>query len=313
MIKKAKYIYLALAILAITQLGWWAYLVISQQESLVNLQPSLNAAKELKDFKFMILAESLFAMLVWTIGVWLAYRAFDQQIQLREIQSNFISAVTHELKTPIANIQLCLDTLKRQELKEDQKTRYLNRAQESLNTLQEEVDRILFLNPKTALSITIEKLSLKTILEEIIQPLRSKYQSDINLNFFGKLEDLNVWAPQQESKLILNSILDNAIKYSIVKQKARNPINIEIRFSKSKKNGILEIIDHGMGLNKGEEHHVFDSFWRSEQSIEKAIPGTGIGLTIAKDLGKQYRIGVDLKANNYKGVTVQTTWPLTKA
>src|SRR5688572_9836812 len=98
--KSVRIILTIMVTLAVGQTAWWAYLIVSQQS----------------DYRFMIYAEGLFFAFVWIQGTWLIYRSLKKELKLQKAQSDFLSAVTHELKTPLANLRLTLDSLERPNL-----------------------------------------------------------------------------------------------------------------------------------------------------------------------------------------------------
>ena len=300
-LEKIRYVFVVLAGIVLIQLAWWAYLIVSQQKLIAQLSTNPEANQKAQSYSIMILSEATFVAIVWLIGTYMVWKAIASQIQLVKTQSDFANAVTHELKTPISNIRLCLDTLKRPDLSEENRTKYLNRANLATDNLLEQIEKILILATKREKENSYQYFSVKDCLDKCIKNLNMK--ESFQFKFIGFDNNPSVYVAPAESEIIISSILSNAKKYSA------NNKNIEIQFSESKKYYELNIKDFGLGIKSEDIDNVFKAFWRSEQAKDLAIGGTGVGLSIAQNLAKSHNMKISIESQGAdKGTEVKIFW-----
>ena len=319
--KRLRIIFTSLAGVAIGQVLWWSYLLISQREELtrwieratLSLSEQdattniANAHQQMQHFTAMILAESTFFIAVWALAMWSAFRFTQEQAGLRQSHSDFLSAITHELKTPLANVQLSLDTLERPELTEEMRLKYIKRGQAALARLLREIETVLIMTNTEIDSRQIQELSLADLVDRSVQLARESTGDASQIRIEGDTS-LNVIASAEEARLILQSLIDNAIKYHL----PRNEASILIRTSVGSNGRTvkLEIIDQGVGLSADELEHAFQPFWRAEKSKSEAIAGTGLGLALARSLGQRMNLKVELSSPGpEQGTTATVTFP----
>lgn len=303
MYRRTKVTFSLLALLAMGQVVWWAYLLIDQQNLIAQLNPAFQ--EKTTHFQRMIIFESAFFIFFWGLSLWYTYKTYKEQIQLKRAHSAFLGAISHELKTPIANIRLCLDTLERPNIDKSKQEVYIARANEALNTLYEQVEDILTLTSLDSLKQDKSQIKLKSLIEDQLQTYI--HTNKVNQNNF-KIEipeDLEVFSSHLSSQLVVKNILDNAIKYS---QKA-NDKTIRIEGSKKENKVVLSISDKGIGMTANEIEASMKPFWRSDRVIKEAFPGTGMGLTLAKEIAHKSNIQIQFESDGEnQGVRTHITW-----
>lgn len=285
------------------QVIWWAFLLIDQQSLIAVLNPDFK--DKTTQFQRMILFEALFFIFFWGLSLWYTYKTYREQIQLKRAHTAFLGAISHELKTPIANIRLCLDTLERPNIDESKRSVYIARANDALNNLHEQVENILTFTSVDRLSDDKTSFKIKALVEECIAPFvgaQKINQNSISIEIDSSLE---VFAPVLSSQLVVKNIIDNAIKYS---QKSGNN-SLKIRASKKSNQVILTIIDHGIGMTETEIKDSMKPFWRSERVISDAFPGTGMGLTLVQEIANRSGIRIEFESEGIgHGVTAHIIW-----
>jgi signal transduction histidine kinase len=278
-----------LAFLAVGQVIWWAFLLISQQRELGTGQEN--------HFNRMVLAEGIFFVAVWSIGMWLAYRSHRQQLWLQKSQNDFLSAITHELKTPITNARLVFDTLERPDLSPEQKAMYLKRGQMAVDKLSSEVDLILAISHSNSAPMIKETFALKPFLRDIVEE-STLFESRVSLQM---QEELLVHTVPDDLKIIFKSLLSNALKYSSKKTTSdssdlSDSKEVVVTCARQNSSIAIEITDPGIGMTEEEIKFAFKAFWRSDRSIKSATPGTGLGLTLVNNLATRSGIDIELKS-----------------
>lgn len=285
------------------QVFWWAYLLIDQQGLIAQLSPAFQ--EKTIQFKRMILFESAFFIFFWGLSLWYTYKTYKEQIQLKRAHTAFLGAISHELKTPIANIRLCLDTLERPNIDKQKQETYLGRANEALDILYKQVEDILTLTSMDSLRLEKSTVELKGLVENVVQNFIHNSKITAEQIQIDIEKDLSVFTSPLSTQLILKNLLDNAIKYS---QKSENK-NIQIHGAKKDNKITLSVRDFGIGMTDTEIESSSKPFWRSERVIKEAFPGTGMGLTLVKEIAQRSNIQVRLESpGTSQGVEAQVIW-----
>lgn len=287
------------------QVIWWAYLLIDQQTVIASLNPLFQEKTD--HFQRMIFFESTFFIFFWALSLWYTYKTYKEQIQLKRAHTAFLGAISHELKTPMANIRLCLDTLERPNIDKSKQDIYIARANDALNTLHEQVEDILTLTSLDRLKDEKVSIKIKSLIEDQLQSyLQNNKISPQNLKVEIS-DELEVYASPLSSQLVVKNILDNAIKYS---QKSTDK-TIEILGSKKDNKIVLSIFDRGIGMTEDEIKESMKPFWRSDRAIKDAIPGTGMGLTLAQEIAHKSNMNIEFESGGInQGVKTHIIWEI---
>lgn len=303
MYRRTKVTFSLLALLAMGQVVWWAYLLIDQQNLIATLNPDFQ--EKTTHFQRMIIFEGAFFVFFWSLSLWYTYKTYKEQIQLKRAHSAFLGAISHELKTPIANIRLCLDTLERPNIDKSKQEIYIARANEALNTLFAQVEDILTLTSVDTLKQDKSQIKIKNLIEDQLHSyIQHNKISRQNVKILID-EELQVYSSQLSSQLVVKNILDNAIKYS---QKSEDK-NIQIEASRKNNKVILSISDKGIGMTESEIEASMKPFWRSDRVIKEAFPGTGMGLTLAQQIATRANINIQFESSGInQGVRTHIIW-----
>lgn len=223
-------------------------------------------------------------------------------------KSSFIRHISHELKTPLAAIregtELIYDNSVGKLNDEQQEICYI--IKDSVNRLQRLIEDLLNFNivlDSTSLQDS-EKIDLGSLLDNVL----TDHQLDIkrkNLKIIHVNEEINVYSNAKQLKVILDNILSNAIKYS----SDNGSIGI---YSEFKDNQLqLSIEDNGPGINVATQAKIFDAFYQGPPPENSQIKGSGLGLTIVKELLMRLNgeINIQNKQGNNKGALVQIMLP----
>ncbi|APC40502.1 hypothetical protein A7L45_10705 [Clostridium estertheticum subsp. estertheticum] len=223
-----------------------------------------------------------------------------------EMQNQFVSDASHELRTPIAVIQGYANMLYRWG-KDDKAVldESITAIKSESYNMQQLVEKLLFLarSDKKTQKIYKEDFCINELINEIIKETKlidvnHEISSDIN-------EELSIYADKNLLKQALRIFIDNSIKYT--------PIGGTIKLNSyiKKSNLTIEIIDTGIGIAKNDLPHIFTRFYRCDKSRAKESGGTGLGLSISKwiigkhngsilvesklEMGTKITIGVPMK------------------
>ncbi|MEO7209524.1 MAG: ATP-binding protein [Chitinophagaceae bacterium] len=306
----------------VAALTWW-YIELRNQNTemygykLAQIDPNSVAYPQIKiqaDKAFKIkntqyLGEGLTFLFVILLGAVFVYRAVRQQFRLSELQNNFMMAVTHELKTPIAILQLNLETLQKYQLDNARKNNILAMSLLENQRLNELTDNILAAARLESGSFnkTREEIDLHEIVRDTLQEYMSRFNvhQDHERKFIEHLEkDIFVFAEPVLLKLVINNLLSNAIKYS------PKSSFIEISLLKQEKFALLEIKDEGGGVPDIEKKRIFEKFYRIGNEATRNAKGTGLGLYLCKKIISGFGGKIFVQDHSAKGSVFKILLPI---
>ncbi|RJP78412.1 MAG: sensor histidine kinase [Candidatus Zixiibacteriota bacterium] len=226
----------------------------------------------------MFVWEGGFFTLVLLAGVGFMLRTLRREILTERRQSVFLSATSHELKTPITSLRLYLDTLMERDLPPEQKRELMTVMQQDLQRLTDLIDRLLQAQNLSA-GRRSASLQLTNLTEETRAAL-DQYAGVFGLKgcrLDSRLEEnLFALADPDRWQVVVKNLLDNACKYS----PSGSPL--ELRLVRAGKQARLEVTDHGAGLEKGDTERIFERFYRADNDATRRARGTGLGLYLAR-------------------------------
>lgn len=246
----------------------------------------------------MMWGEGLFFGLSLSVSVFLVYQAYRRQLKISKNQTNFLLAVTHELKSPIASISLILQTLLKHALKlsEDKQQKLQTNALRETKRLDLLVSNLLLTAQlDAAYKPYLELLNLYAVFEKSIKELEEKHP-DIEFSLSCEKDVANTLADKAGMTAVVNNLLGNAIKYGI------EPIKIDVDIKQKQNKLIVNVADNGIGIPGEEKKNVFKRFYRSGDEAIRKTKGTGLGLFIVKEIINAHEGKIQVKDNLPQGV-----------
>lgn len=239
----------------------------------------------------------LFAGLIG--GFWLLYRLGLRQILLARQQQDFVSAVSHELKTPLTSIRMYAEMLQAGWASEDKKRSYYDFIFDESERLSRLIANVLQL---ARMERSDFRLDLKPVqASELIDLLRSKVHSQIERAGFAveyrtdpACADLVLNVDADACSQILINLVDNAIKFSQSSPEHR----IEICAAPQRGGLLLSVRDYGPGVPAAQLRKIFQLFYRAGDELTRESLGTGIGLALVRQLARAMRGDVDAVNRN---------------
>jgi two-component system phosphate regulon sensor histidine kinase PhoR len=245
---------------------------------------------------------SVFLIAVTILSFVLMYRNLLKQQRLADIKNEFISNITHELKTPIATVSVAIEAMKNfNALQSPERTaEYLDIAENELQRLTMLVDKVLKLSmfEQQQIELKYDLFDLHTLTAEVLKSMRlqfEKYKATVTLNSNGM--DFNIKADRVHITSVLYNLIDNALKYSVAEPK----INILIE---EKENAVqLSIADNGKGIPAIYKDKVFEKFFRVPHGDSHNIKGYGLGLSYVSHIIAQHNGMIEVESEEGKGST----------
>lgn len=229
-------------------------------------------------------------------------------INIENIRSEFVSNVTHELKTPLTSISGFVETLKSNEnIPKEIQYKFLNIIEEETIRLNELIDDVLTLSfIEQNLEINFERINLVKVLEDTIFKLQNIAKlKNINLELITNEKNIFIQSNKYSLTMIFINIIDNSIKYSDEGQ------NIKIEIISNKEKVIVTVTDQGKGIAEDDLPRIFERFYRVDKSRTKKEKGTGLGLAIVKHLTKSIGAEIDLQSKLGEGTKFSVILPVT--
>jgi len=208
-------------------------------------------------------------------------------------QTTFIDSVTHELKSPLASLKLCLETLARPTLSAEQRRSVHEMMAQDVDRLSVFIDDVLTASELSNSHQTFEKadVSLRDALENCVLRLCERRRVPVSRVTVQVADGLDLLTDRTALEIIFTNLLDNAIKYSNDDQ----PVRIEAHTT-AEGATIIEVHDQGIGIATRHLKEVFKRFFRVDREEVHAQHGTGLGLFVAWGLVR--RLGGRLKAES---------------
>jgi signal transduction histidine kinase len=274
---------------------------------LLNVFSAMDAEKTSRSAIYWILLSVgavFFACLLAGVILYLIW--IIQNINLNRRQSNFIDAVTHELKTPIASLKLYLQTLNRREVQGPQRQEFYATMMEDVDRLDRLINQLLDVarlqRDKQDLDAK-EWVSLRELVDECVARLSKQHSVSIDL-FRMEIEDCQVLAHRIDIDVLLGNLLDNAIKYS-----AQEP-EIEIRITFQNASALIAISDNGQGIPRHLRRKIFWRFYRAGDELERRKPGVGLGLFLVRSIVERLKGSIAVSERiEQPGATFLVTLP----
>lgn len=252
----------------------------------------------------LIVINGVILVLAGGSGFFLAGKTLKPIQRMVDEQNQFISDASHELRTPIAVLRAEMEEHLLEPHISDQEARDLIGSNlEELNSLQALATSLLKINQLERKDEQSAKTNLAwdEIVAEVaekMEPLAKKKKITIN----QKLVPATVMGNKENLEELLIIIIDNAIKYS----KNNSKVTIEMV---TKANDVeVKISDEGIGISEKDINHIFDRFYRADQS-RKQKEGYGLGLAIAKKIAELHRGSIEVKSRINQGSTFVITLP----
>ena len=222
-------------------------------------------------------------------------------------RNDFVSNVSHELKTPMTSMKILAESLVGQEGVP------IEMYQEFMEDIVHEIDREnriitdlldMVRMDRKAGGLTIEKIDIGGLLEQIIRrltPIADKKNVSLILDAVQKVE-----AEVDELKLstALQNLIENAVKYNI------DGGWVRVELKKDKKYFVVNISDCGIGIPEDQQEHIFERFYRVDKSHSTEIEGTGLGLWITQQAIRQHRGTIAIYSRMGEGTTFSVRLPL---
>lgn len=239
------------------------------------------------------------------VGTIFVHRDMTHEHEVDQMKTELVSTVSHELRTPLSSILGFSELLLIKEMDEKRKKRYLETIYNEATRLTALINDFLDLQRMESgrLAYTVEEISLVDLMRQTVDNLET--QSSLH-NI--KIQDITcasmVAADRDRMIQVFTNILSNAVKFS------PNGGDVNVTLWNQQDSIILSITDQGIGIPKEDISHLFEKFYRFDNSYSRKIGGTGLGLSICQEIIKDHNGRIWIESEENVGTTVFITLPL---
>lgn len=257
-------------------------------------------------------ALSLFFVVTLTfVGAFFLWRDTRRETRIAELRSQFVSSVSHELKTPLTSIRMFAETL---QMNDETGSDNRKMRAEYLDTIVNETERLTrLLNNVLDFSrierghknYHMESALLPDVIDAAVRTMRfplSEQGFDLKVDLSESIPPLKVDRDALEQAIL--NLLSNAMKYS---GKSRE---IELRLCRQNGSALIQVSDHGVGIPADQQRRIFEKYYRVPTKENKAISGTGLGLALVTHIAEAHGGSVEVESRPGDGSTFSIRIPV---
>lgn len=287
---------------------WWYVSLEKQNDQITQIKieklqatNGTNAAsyQELLNYqerkRKQFLGEGITFLFLFLLGAIYVYRSLVKQLKYSNQQQNFMMAVTHELKTPIAVTQLNIETLLKRDLQSDQQKQLLNNSLKETQRLDALCNNILLASQLDLADYQQNKqsINLSEVVTGVIKSFEERYPTRKIISHIQ--ETVTMFAEPLLMQMLLQNLVDNAHKYA--------PIDtpIEVVLEQNEHHTLLQVKDQGIGIPLEERERVFNKFYRVGNEFTRSAKGTGLGLYLCKKIAQFHQSQLLISENQPQG------------
>lgn len=245
---------------------------------------------------------------------------YRQRIQLEEdhqqdlqyfemitrLKDELMSEASHDLKNPLHIIKLLTELLRPLVSEDEKGERYLNAIDKQVSMMQQLLNDVLdLLKLETGRALVYDRVNLSEFVADILEdfefPARAK---QIQLDFTPLSQKIDVTIDRRRIRQVLHNLLSNALKYTPDQGQVR------VNMHQSQKDVTIEVEDTGLGIPDHDLPHIFEKFYRVQNSDHTAVEGTGLGLAIAKSIVEQHGGQIGVESYEKQGSKFHVVLPL---
>ncbi|MEJ2582365.1 MAG: HAMP domain-containing sensor histidine kinase, partial [Acidobacteriota bacterium] len=232
-------------------------------------------------------------------------RSFRREVELERQHRNFLSAVTHELKSPLATMRLALETVTSGRADPETGAKFLGNALVDVERLEDLVEKILEATRfgEGSTSIHRQEEDLSRLIEDSTEAFKRRALAEGAQLRTEIVPGIHADLDAEAMTIVVSNLLENAVNYG------GDPptVGIDLSFDGSK--AVLEVSDNGAGISKEDSRSVFRRFYRGGDEMTRTTRGTGLGLFLVKQIVEAHRGRVEIASTGPDGSVFRVTIP----
>ncbi|MCB9600138.1 MAG: HAMP domain-containing histidine kinase [Sandaracinus sp.] len=283
--------------LAIALLVGWTLLIAE------NLTTRTDIALDV----WLLVIGAISFVVIAAVLVLFSYYLAREILEVRR-QDSFIDSVTHELKSPLASLRLCLETLARPDLPAGTREHLREMMLGDVDRLTSFIDDVLQasrLANMDQVGVNVTEIDFVQLATEVAESVRTRRKLPEGTIRVEAPDGFRIVTDEAALTIVLRNLVDNAVKYS------GSEVDVVVRAHRDdRQRGVIEVVDHGIGIDQAHRAAVFQRFYRVQSPEVRERKGTGLGLFVVSALVKNLGGTVEAHSEGLgKGTTMCVVLP----
>ena len=300
-------------VFVLAQLAWfallalWVYWYVRNYMIFIEVGERISPQFVLETKTIAILVGGILLLISIAVSLALIFGRLNQQLKVNKMYDSFIASVTHELKSPLASIQLYLETLSVREVPKERRNDFITlmlRDSQRLNALISSILEIAGIEEKKNI-YSPQLFDADVLFGELIAESTEQFNLTSDAVRLSGTAGCACRVDRRSMKVVLNNLFDNAIKYT------DGEPEIDVKISRESNRLIIRVSDKGIGILEKDQRDVFKKFRRILAINSPSVKGTGLGLYWAREIIRHHhgKIGVFSAGQNH-GTTFTIELPV---
>ena len=229
---------------------------------------------------WFILVGGSFLMLMILVGITFLFVYQTREARFNRLQRDFISSITHELKSPLASIQLYLETISLRDPPPDDRREFIDLMLKDTERLSGLIDNMLVASRirHGKVILDLRPVDIYQFIQDFMVQAAEQYGWEPGAVAFNERKGLTVMVDEKYMEVVLNNIVHNAVKYS------NKEFRLRVDIAASGRSVKVGFTDQGMGIQRKELKKLFKVFYRSPLTRSSGVRGSGLGLFIVSNV-----------------------------
>jgi signal transduction histidine kinase len=301
------FVFVMVQVAWLTLLGLWIYWFTSNYIILKQVGQRIAPQMVNTGSQIFALISGLVLLVVVLVGIYFVFIYLTRQINITRLYESFIANFTHELKSPLASLQLYLETLRMRQVPPEKQRMFIDIMLKDTRRLKNLIDSILNISQieQNKMVYHFRVVVADQFVRRAVAECREKFnlpEDAITITGSAPYE----WVVDEEAMMtVFSNLVDNAIKYT------PGQFHLTVEMSCTEKNILIRFIDRGIGIEPHDLPRVFDKFYRVHSREVPDIRGTGLGLYMVQEIVRQHGGTVSVHSDGRnKGSTFILEFPI---
>ena len=286
--KKRQFLKHPVVIFVLAQLAWlslvgiWIYWYVSNYIIFELAEDKVSTQLVSKSLNLFALIIGLFLLVAVLTAMYMIFIYLNKQLHLTKLYDNFIGNVTHELKSPLASIQLYLETMNIRKVPRTKQKEFIALMMKDANRLNYLINSILQISglEQKKIAHSYDIYVVEPIVRELVSESIQQFNIPTNaIKILGSAPRSCV-LDTNALKIVIDNLIENAIKYS------KELVQMNIQLACNSKDFVIKFQDQGVGISPADQKDVFKKFHRIHDPDSPNVKGTGLGLYWVKEIIK---------------------------
>jgi len=279
-----------IVVFILAQLAWfallalWIYWYVRNYMIFIEVGERISPQFVIETKTIAILVGGILLLMAVAISLALIFGRLNQQLKVNRMYDSFIASVTHELKSPLASIQLYLETLSARDVPKEKREDFIGlmlKDSQRLNALINSILEIAGIEEKKKI-YSLQQYDADNLFRELVGESIDQFNLPPETVSVTGRADCMCRVDRRSIKIVLNNLFDNAVKYSAERPK------IDVQLGREANRLIVRVSDRGIGIPEKDQRDIFKKFRRIQAANSPSVKGTGLGLYWTREIVRHH-------------------------